>query len=908
MSTTEIASYYHYWGKAKRDPKSSGDDYHLLAYHSLDVAAVGMLLLAEERQITQDIAAYLDITPKQLQSMFVFTLALHDLGKFTSAFQNLYSNDDGHLFSALCTPYEGRDFRHDRLGDFFIHDENREDNVLSVLPEDFDSKLFEILMECTLGHHGQPIKHEMPIHYGEYTVPENLEAGNAFVKDTFDLLVPDFPFETFKSKDARRKLELTSWTLAGLAVLADWIGSDNSFFEYSSTVIPLSEYWLKSKKIAQRAVTSTDLLLAQKVNKYTSIKESFGYDPTPLQNWAETVTVDTSPQLFILEDVTGSGKTEAALALTHRLLEVGAADGFYFGLPTMATSNAMFDRVADYYLKMLAGADNKKPSIVLAHGARDMDDRFREAKLASGIEDSNYSQSDNTATAQCNEWLGDSRKKALLAPVGVGTIDQALMAVLARRHQSLRLLGLYRKVLIFDEVHAADDFMFELLEGLLRLHHQQGGSAILLTATLSQKQRQRLSDIWLLAGNAHPKPLTNTAFPLATKITAHNQNITENALESREDVSRSVDIDFLTSKQSCIDLIVESVRKQQSIVWVCNSVGDAQSAYESAITALENEGLYKTDRVTLFHSRFVLNDRKRIEKKVVSNLGKKNDTSDRKGQVLIATQVFQESLDADTDIMISDICPIDDLIQRAGRLHRHTRNEEGVYQQGIKDSRIAPVLYVHCPIFTDTPESNWLSRDFQNTEYVYQTPGRLWLGLQVLRQEGVIRMPEAARTLIEAVYSEDAHQRMPSIFDKKEDTFIGNESAKANKAYQQIINWKKCGYSDKSHPCWHEDNSDMTTRYNDIETADVLLLKQGLDGSLEPWVADDQFAIALSTVKVSKGSFADKLMDVPAKWQGDVERLEKRYRQIKYLQCWMPELDAQFAYDEKLGFHEKSPA
>jgi CRISPR-associated endonuclease/helicase Cas3 len=100
----------------------------------------------------------------------------------------------------------------------------------------------------------------------------------------------------------------------------------------------------------------------------------------------------------------------------------------------------------------------------------------------------------------------------------------------------------------------------------------------------------------------------------------------------------------------------------------------------------------------------------------------------------------------------------------------------------------------------------------------------------------------------------------------------------------------------------------MTTRYNDIETADVLLLKQGLDGSLEPWVADDQFAIALSTVKVSKGSFADKLMAVPSKWQGDVERLEKRYSQIKYLQCWMPELDAQFAYDEKLGFHEKSPA
>lgn len=906
MSTTELASYYRYWGKAKRDPKRSGDDYHLLAYHSLDVAAVGMLLLAEERQITKDIASYLEISPLQLQSMFVFALALHDLGKFTSAFQNLYSNDDGHLFRAHCTPYEGRNFRHDRLGEYFVHDYNSEDNVLSVLPEDFDSKLFEILMECTLGHHGQPIKHDKPISYEEYTVPENLNAANVFVLDVFKLLEPEIPFEKFKSKDAIKRLELMSWTLAGLAVLADWIGSDNTYFEYMTTPMPLADYWKLAQARAVEATSATDLLLEQQVNPYTSIKNTFGFDPTPLQNWAETVKIDNSPQLFILEDVTGSGKTEAALALTHRLLIAGAADGFYFGLPTMATSNAMFRRVSDHYLQMLSGHDGRKPSIVLAHGARDMDDRFREAKLASGSQDSDYSAADNTATAQCNQWLGDSRKKALLAPVGVGTIDQALMAVLARRHQSLRLLGLYRKVLIFDEVHAADNFMFEILEGLLTLHHQQGGSAILLTATLSKIQRQRLSDIWLKAGQAEPKRLTNTAFPLATKVTAHDNTVIENELTSRADVSRTVAVEFLNTQQACIELIVESVRQQRCIVWVCNTVADAQNAYSLVINALETEGLYQAERVTLFHSRFVLHDRKGIETKVLNNLGKPGDKTNRQGQVLIATQVFQESLDADTDVMISDVCPIDDLIQRAGRLHRHTRNTLGAYERGIKDSRSAPKLYVHSPEFTETPASDWLSSDFQNSQYVYQSPGRLWLGLQILKELGEIKMPDTARTLIEAVYGEDAYQRMPDIFKPHEDKLTGEGRSVANKANEQIINWKRYGYCDQSHQRWHEDNSDISTRYSEIETVEVLLLKQGPNGMLQTWIEDGQFSVALSTVKVQKNKYANKLVPIPERFQSSLDALEKRYPQIKYMQCWMPELDAQFAYDEKLGFHEKS--
>lgn len=167
-------------------------------------------------------------------------------------------------------------------------------------------------------------------------------------------------------------------------------------------------------------------------------------------------------------------------------------------------------------------------------------------------------------------------------------------------------------------------------------------------------------------------------------------------------------------------------------------------------------------------------------------------------------------------------------------------------------------------------------------------------------------MPENARTLIEAVYGEDAYQRMPDIFKPYEDKLTGEGRSVASKANEQIINWKRYGYCDQSHQRWHEDNSDISTRYSEIETVEVLLLKRGPSGVLQTWIEDGQFSIPLSTVKVGKNKYANKLVPIPEKYQSSIEALEKRYLQIKYMQCWMPELDAQFAYNEKLGFHEKS--
>jgi CRISPR-associated endonuclease/helicase Cas3 len=906
---TEIPSYFRYWGKARKESIQTAADFHLLVYHSLDVAAVGAQLLAPQKSITKDLANFLELTPVQLQIVFSFILTLHDLGKFASAFQKLYPNESAQLLKPDCRKeYDGRNFRHDRMGLFFwnsikidVLPQLLDIENLSSREKSFVNDTLMVLMDCALGHHGQPINTDSPGSIKHFTELHNTEAAQQFTQQMFEIFQPKFPIEKLKSKQWLKRLEQVSWQLAGLAVLADWIGSDNSHFQYKAEFMPLADYWQHAQVTASIALAATDLNTAPSAKPFLSIKEHYGFDPTPLQHWVETVGVDDSPQLFILEDVTGSGKTEAALALTHRLMQAGAADGFYFGLPTMATSNAMFSRVANHYQQMLTNDNGKQISIVLAHGAREMNDLFREAVFSTNSTDSDYTKTDSTATAQCNQWLADSRKKALLAPVGVGTIDQALLAVLPRRHQSLRLLGLNRKVLIFDEVHAADEFMFELLESLLVLHLHQGGCAILLTATLSQKQRKRLVAIWHKAGGLSPVLPEKTTFPLATKVSINPQMpLLEAEITSRADVSREVKVSFLNSFDACIGKVISAAKQGQCVVWVRNTVNDTLEAYEAILRQLD-----EPEDCLLFHSRFVLQDRKSIEDKVLATFGKSSTNSIRRGKVLIATQVFQESLDADADVMISDICPIDDLIQRAGRLQRHTRDVNGAHQHNAVESRPAPELWVHSPKWCGNPKSDWLSADFRNTQYVYRSPGRLWLGIRELQSLGAIRMPSEARQLIEAVYGDDAYNQIPDALRHQENELIGDERSKSAKAKSQLLAWDSYGYCDRSANGWYEDNSDISTRYSDIETVEVLLLEQTNIGRLIPSIEDPKFAVQLSTLKLSKSKYADKLVPLPAYLEKAKVALIQQYKQAKYLQCWLPELDPNFTYHSTTGFCEQ---
>ncbi|HAO1991548.1 TPA: CRISPR-associated helicase/endonuclease Cas3, partial [Escherichia coli] len=232
-----------------------------------------------------------------------------------------------------------------------------------------------------------------------------------------------------------------------------------------------------------------------------------------------------------------AGKTEAALILAHRLIAAGKAQGLFFGLPTMATANAMYDRLVKTWLAFYS--PESRPSLVLAHSARTLMDRFNES-LWSGDLVGSEEPDEQTFSQGCAAWFADSNKKALLAEIGVGTLDQAMMAVMPFKHNNLRLLGLSNKILLADEIHACDAYMSCILEGLIERQARGGNSVILLSATLSQQQRDKLVAAFARGteGQQEAPFLEKDDYPWLTHVTKSDVN--SHRVATRKDVERSV--------------------------------------------------------------------------------------------------------------------------------------------------------------------------------------------------------------------------------------------------------------------------------------------------------------------------------------------------------------------------------
>lgn len=889
-------TYYHYWGKAHAKGKSV--ECHLLPYHSLDVAAVGWLLLSPDRPLTRRLASQLSLEPESLRNLLVFWLGLHDTGKFSRAFQGLFQPTSNVKLVPRVAQYVYTE-RHDRLGDVIWETKYLdwlEDGTLKWTTSLTRAErkalraAFSVLSPPFFGHHGQPVSAgnigiERFFCRDEHA--DDVEATRQFIADWANVVPPEWPIEQLFSEEWVYALQTLSWSIAGWATLSDWLGSNQDHFPYLQEQLPLADYWQIALHNAEKALEETGFNKVSEPLPYASMTDWFGkqsFTPTPLQHAAETVALTDVPQLFILEDVTGSGKTEAACILTQRLLAAGHGDGLYFALPTMATSNAMYSRLGNLHRRFYTAEST--PSFVLAHGARELNDDFIAAVSAPQPTDLDYTASELSATSRCNQWLADSRKKALLAEVGVGTIDQALMAILPFRHQSLRLYGLARKVLVIDEVHAYDNYMQTLLSQLLSYHARQGGSAILLTATLPRAMRSTLMAAWQTGLGLLPTKPQKEDFPLLTHV-SEGQPL-ELPLGSRKEVSRSVEVAWLTEEEQAIEAVLAAVEAGECIAWVRNTVDDAIRAFE-AIAALHPD----PERCLLFHSRFAMVDRQRIESQVIERLGKDSTPEIRQGQVLISTQVFQESLDCDVDVMISDIAPIDLLIQRAGRLQRHQRGE-----------RCQPRLLVLAPPWADDPDEHWLKRTLPGTQAVYRDTSLCWLTQRVLRRLEAIRMPEEARDLIESVYgavSDDIPDALQAArYEQK-----GMQRTAGSMANFNALNLDE-GYVKSDQ--WQEEQ-EIGTRLMDEPTINVLLLLLTDDNELALWAGERRHADMLSQVKLRQ-SQASKLASLPCRYESQWLTLQERHKALKYVQPWLPSDDPNCDYDTQWGVRlgSKEPA
>jgi CRISPR-associated endonuclease/helicase Cas3 len=842
-----------YWGKA-RPSSTNGPQFHLLPYHCLDVAATGRTYLQRHPTLLGWMAKQTAVAEDPLLDWLTFWLALHDLGKFATGFQNQRPD----LLQELQHRASGKAYgnvRHDALGELLWRRHllgSANALGLGTQANRYESRLAPWVHAVT-GHHGEPPD------AGQATLAAHFDACDeaaaaSFVSEVHTLSPPDIALTALCALSAEQAVRIgriCSWWFAGVAVLADWLGSNTGFFPYESVARPLADYWRDTALPQARRAVDAAGVLPQPSAQSMRLQDIFTRERipvlTPLQAWADTSDLPVGPQLYLLEDVTGAGKTEAALTLAYRLMAQGEASGVFIGLPTMATANAMFERVVAVASRMFAA--QAAPSVVLAHGRRDLVQSFRGMVLPADQAERDPRQADDTASARCASWIADHNKKALLASLGVGTIDQALLAVLHARHQSLRLLGLFRKVLIVDEVHACDAYMQQLLEGLLQFHAAAGGSAILVSATLTGEMKRKLAAAFA-AGREWPWPAAGLAandYPLITRVDA--AGATEVAVATRPEVQRRVQVSYISDQAEVLAEIRTAVAAQRCVCWVRNTVADAIDAWEH----LRRDAPDLT--CTLFHARFAFGDRLAIERELLAAFGPRSGPSQRRGRVVIATQVIEQSLDVDFDLLISDLAPIDRLIQRAGRQQRHTRTRDGTPIRG-HDRRGGARMVVFGPGWSDDPPPDWISSFFPRGAAVYPHAGRLWLSARALTSRGGFCMPEDARQLIEGVYGPDAE--IPAGLQKPSNDAEGRDWAAVNVAYAAQLEFET-GYRRGRGGAWLADNAapalagedgwDLGAATRLGETTANVCIARWEGSACSPW-CDGEDAWEQSTVRV----------------------------------------------------------
>ena len=781
--------------------KSWDSQEHPAIWHMLDVAACAEDLIDGHQAFS--------VLGKRERRAFVVLVALHDVGKISETFRSLLR--------------EGRPgaYRHWQLSDVLLTHA-----LDAVIAGAFggDKHMRGELYAAVSGHHGGPERSNDRRELwrrskGIGGVAE--QAALQWVLLLIDLL-PGGSLEGLTQPVARK----LSWALSGLTVASDWVASNPEWFPPASPEMAPDEYIKRARYQAAEAVRKAGLDYASSATitdgrSLTGLTNLF-----PMQRAAETVQFEDGPVLVLMEDLTGSGKTESALILAHRLIASGRGRGLYFALPTMATANAMFDRMTAVGKRLFTGS----PSLSLAHGRAALHQGFRPLV---GAED------DPTPEAGCARWLADDRRRSLLAEIGVGTIDQALMGILPTRFSTLRLFGLTDRVLVVDEAHAYDPYMQRQLETLLRMQAMNGGSAIVMTATLPLRMRQAYVDAFQKGLGQPPVALEDRAYPALTTVGA---NARVRHVDSALGATREVHVTRIGDSAEAVDRIVAGAAAGAACVWVRNAVDEAIEA----VAAIRKRGC----EADLLHARFTYGDRLHHEQEALRRFGR--DGKGREGHVLVATQVVEASLDLDFDLMVSDLAPIGALIQRAGRLWRHTSRRPA-------ESRPVdgPTLIVLSPDPYQVESSNWLRPVLGGGAFVYENVQQ-WRTAKALFDAGSIREPDRLRALIESVHGLECEDIPEPLIraDLEAEAAALAETAHA----QQNVVIPELGYlNGVKGRVWSDEK--FPTR---LGRKDATLVLARLDPSgLRPWIEADTpvRSWALSEVRCSHRRLPAELPD-----------------------------------------------
>jgi CRISPR-associated endonuclease/helicase Cas3 len=570
--------------------------------------------------------------------------------------------------------------------------------------------------------------------------------------------------------------EAALWFLAGLISVADWIGSDESHF-------PQDACWqLPERRRRGQVALATIGWRPVKTRRLDGLADLFPENPhaNPLQT--ASLDVVCEPGVYVIEGPMGYGKTEAALAAAYQLISQGSAAGLYFALPSQVTSNRIHLRVRSFVNRISVEPEGVR----LAHSASWLSE--------TGAGPSLYPASKKDAEANEHVRAGRSwfasAKRALLAPFGVGTIDQSLLGIVAAKHFFVRQFGLAGKVVVLDEVHTYDLYTSTLIEKLVERLRELQCSVIVLSATLTERRRRRL--LGLTEGHR-----VRTPYPVVSGMVA---SLVER--ECAPGPSKTIQVRNMSGAIPVEEAIDRA--RGECVLWIRNTVDEAQQTYR----ALQSANFQGGPSIALLHSRFPFFRRDQLEAEWMDRLGK--DAARRPvGCLLVSTQVAEQSVDIDADLLITDLAPTDMLLQRLGRLWRHERPGRRCLQ---------PEVWILSPRLSEAQLAGATKAELREalgkSARVY-APYVLLRSLDEWRRQR-ITLPDEIRPILEATYADPADNEPPAWRELRDDL----ERTKQMMARQALT----------AAAVWHNpslpDEEGVQTRYSTYPMAELLLLTE----------------------------------------------------------------------------------
>lgn len=556
--------------------------------------------------------------------------------------------------------------------------------------------------------------------------------------------------------------------ISGLTTISDWLASSDllcAAYEADGEIQVLQ----KLEELGFKELT---------VKKNISFETMFGFKPNVIQQ--EFIDIIEPGGVFVLEAPMGIGKTEAALYAAYKVLLSDRATGIYFALPTQTTSEKIYERFTAFVDKF---ADLNSFACKLLHSKA----RY-------------YELNNGTDSSEEFSWFNSS-KRGLLVRFAVGTIDQALMSVLNVKHGFIRDFGLAGKVVILDEIHTYDCFTQVFVRELINRLRDLRCTVIILSATLKNSERFRLLNFDDSAENS-----LIDGYPALSWVKQNESDIYQKVLPAHLK-SKNVLLSF-RSMEDCVEEAVKRAAEGQQVLWIENTVKNAQNIYESVVNMSGSKSA--TVEIGLIHSKFTKADRSKLEDKWLNVLGKSATDAERlsKGRILVGTQILEQSIDIDADFLISRIAPSDMILQRMGRLWRHNRSRNGnarceawIIDVNLGDSLVAPA-----------DENN-----FGKSAYVYE-PYVLNRSVETLKLLRHIRLPEDIPAIIDNTYRE--RDDISPWIELRDEMEHGTGYKKGSIQ----LNQKAAGMLSKNGVI-SSSTDDVCTRYSEEEDSSIIILR-----------------------------------------------------------------------------------